>query len=167
MTHALIDEISRMIDKQAVQPRWERRAFRERLVRLQDEARRRFAEARGWKRIGGRFHIDGLVRGLRHSRCGNASGSRRGRDIDVALGRPWFDHVEYYKSLDGVCAAIVSHTYLYGDHGCENLALAQRAVDFAARIGLACEVIPAAQSWYYPDHTTMLVFSRPGPMVTQ
>jgi hypothetical protein len=128
------------------------------LIALREEARSAFAAARGWKRTRCEFHTDGLVHGLRHSpRYTMLNSERDARDIGCALGRPWIDHAEFYRTpgRSGVCAGIVSHAYLRDHGGIE------APVAYAERAGLVCEVFPPVFSWYYPGATTLLVFSRP------
>ena len=99
---------------------WERsaegREVQARLKALREQARARFAAARGWIWTRCEFHTDGLVHGLRRSPLytGQFRGERDSRDIRVALGRPWIDHAEFYRTpgRGGVCAGIVTHAYL-------------------------------------------------------
>jgi hypothetical protein len=80
-----------------------------------EAARSAFAAARGWRRTEHPFHVGGLLRELRFCpRYTSREQRRELRDIHHALGRPYFDHPEYFKTpgRGGVCAGIVSHAYL-------------------------------------------------------
>jgi hypothetical protein len=151
-------------EAQAHRGEWERsreaRLIDSEIGAAKEEARQRFGAARGWVRTNREFHTDGVVRGLHHSPLytGHRRPTRDGRDIRVALGRPWIDHTEHYRTpgRGGVCAGIVSHAYLW----VERSDLEARAVAYAEGAGLRCEVYPPAYSWYYPGETTLLVFTR-------
>jgi hypothetical protein len=117
---------------------------------IEQAARQHFADANGW-RIGKWFAFRDLVppgilpRGVSDG------------DIDYGV---LVDHGECYRQ-GRKPVAIVGHNY-DGDYSVKYGT--EKITDIAEQHGLVVHIAPAgkAASWYYPNHATLLVITRPG-----
>ena len=118
------------------------------------EARRAFADLRGWAIARSGFDPLDLV----------PEPERRERRAALTLatdGHVWchaIDHEEYYRAAGrgGRPVAILSHTYAPLDE----------VAEFAAARGLAVEAL-GLPSWYSPGNTVAVVFTRAAPAERQ
>jgi hypothetical protein len=114
------------------------------------KARQQFADANGW-RIGKWFSFQDLV---------GRQVSHHDASYSVLV-----DHGECFR--DGRRpAAIVGHNYSCNDESTNTSTMYGTAgvTRVAEHFGLVVHVAPAgaAASWYFPNHSTLLVITRPG-----
>lgn len=111
----------------------------------QDELRRRFAAARGWK-PGRQFTLRCLARGTAHD-------GRRPivECVNDVLPHELGDHAEFYRT-GSRAAGITAHLY----DGI-SLALADR---LAQQHGLSWDTPNDFSSWWYPGRTTLILWTR-------
>jgi len=137
---------------------------------IEHEARQQFANANGWS-FGRGFSLRALANNMMHGGWGGCSDS---------VG----DHAEHYRK-DRRAVALVAHNYPASSYeDCEQFYgrvltgtesdLAPNTSDdhygvsgIARKVGqwgLVTHVAPAgrAASWYYPNHSILIVVTRPG-----
>lgn len=128
-----------------------------RIQELKDDMRRAFAEANGWRLTDSSFPTRVLARGKVHAGSWDAWTSLNNYGSD-SFQHEFMDHREFFreKCKPYRAAAIVAH--LYNDKADIH--------SWAEERSLVAHVPPLPKSsWYYPEVTLFVCYTRPGIVV--